>query len=135
MYEGSIELEAGKQVELPGVRPGGSRSSSDEQVKLSTLIEVLNERFGTNFTEADQLFFDLVKEDALQDEELEEAAKVNTRENFRYVADRKALDVVLARREKNDSMFELLMNDKRVWEAFAAWFANELYDAFNRKAS
>ena len=32
-------------------------------------------------------------------------------------------------------MFELLMNDKRVWEAFAAWFANELYDAFNRKAS
>src|SRR5690606_16473447 len=83
MYEGSIELEAGKQVELPGVRPGGSRSSSDEQVKLSTLIEVLNERFGTNFTEADQLFFDLVNGGCLEEEELDEPAKVNTRANFR----------------------------------------------------
>jgi type I restriction enzyme, R subunit len=30
----------------------------DEKIKLSELINLLNERFGTDFTHADQLFFD-----------------------------------------------------------------------------
>ena len=35
--------------------------SKDEEVALSSLIDRLNEHFGTNFTEADQLFFDQIR--------------------------------------------------------------------------
>ena len=36
-------------------------------MELSELIDVLNERFGTDFKPADQLFLDSVKEEALAD--------------------------------------------------------------------
>jgi type I restriction enzyme, R subunit len=48
-------------------------------VSLSRLIDVVNERFGTDFTAADQLFFDQIIEAALADESLRQAAKVNPR--------------------------------------------------------
>ena len=38
---------------------------ADEDVRLSTLVGKLNERFGTEFTPADQLFFDQVRETAV----------------------------------------------------------------------
>ena len=40
---------------------------AEEEVALSTLIDKLNERFGTDFTEADQLFFDQVRATAEED--------------------------------------------------------------------
>jgi hypothetical protein len=40
-------------------------------VKLSEVIEVLNDRFGTEFTEADQLFFDSVIAEAKADGEVQ----------------------------------------------------------------
>jgi type I restriction enzyme, R subunit len=36
----------------------------------------LNERFGTEFTKADQLFFDQISQQAMQDEHLQQAAAV-----------------------------------------------------------
>ena len=54
----------------------------DIAVALSTLVEKLNERFGTDFTEADQLFFDQVRATAERDEKIVEAAKANNFANF-----------------------------------------------------
>jgi type I restriction enzyme R subunit len=34
----------------------------DQKIKLSEVIDILNERFGTNFIQADQLFFDQIQE-------------------------------------------------------------------------
>ena len=51
-------------------------------MKFSRLIDVINERFGTDFTEADQLFFDQIIEAALTDEALQQAAKVNPVDKF-----------------------------------------------------
>ena len=42
----------------------------------------LNERFGTDFTEADQLFFDQVRATAESSESIAEVARANSLENF-----------------------------------------------------
>ena len=57
--EGSI-LKEGEADYLQGPREVGT-GSADEIVQLSTLVEKLNERFGTDFTLADQLFFDQIE--------------------------------------------------------------------------
>ena len=44
---------------------------------LSQLIDVVNERFGTDFNQADQLFFDQIIETAMADDGLRQAAAVN----------------------------------------------------------
>ena len=41
------------------------------------IIEVINERFGTDFTDADQSFFDQIVEAAVADENLQQAAQTS----------------------------------------------------------
>ena len=67
-------------------RRGGARLRPDrgrdeavgsEEVKLSEIIEILNERFGTDFKKADQLVFDSVAEELKADEAVQQHASVN----------------------------------------------------------
>src|SRR5215472_5951583 len=54
--EGSISLEGGEAPPLDGPKEVGSGLARDDAVPLSRLIELVNERFGTDFNQADQLF-------------------------------------------------------------------------------
>lgn len=56
----------------------GTAEGEGPWVPLSQLVGVLNERFGTDFKPADQLFFDSIKEDAVSDSGLRQAAMANT---------------------------------------------------------
>ena len=60
--EGSISLKEGQAKPLDGPQEVGSGLLHEEAVALSRLIDLVNERFGTEFTEADQLFFDQIVE-------------------------------------------------------------------------
>jgi type I restriction enzyme R subunit len=60
----------------------GTGRIEDEQVLLSRIVDVLNERFGTEFTNADELFWDQVGADATADEALRDAGEANTIDNF-----------------------------------------------------
>ena len=42
----------------------GTGKAKEEKAPLSEIINVLNERFGTQFTEEDRLFFQQIKEKA-----------------------------------------------------------------------
>ncbi len=80
--EGSIDLKAGELEPLYGPDDVGT-GKPDEVVKLSSLVSKLNERFGTEFTPADQLFFEQIRETAVANELIRQAAKANTLENFK----------------------------------------------------
>ena len=47
--EGSIILEPGKVMEIPGPTQVGTRKAKPEEIELSQLIDILNDRFGTEF--------------------------------------------------------------------------------------
>ena len=82
MSEGAIDLSQGEADPLKGPTDVGTGRETDTDVALSTLVDKLNERFGTDFTEADQLFFDQVRATAERDEKIVEAAKANSLANF-----------------------------------------------------
>ncbi len=63
---------------------------------LSSLIDRLNERFGTDFIEADQLFFDQIRASAENDENIAEAARVNNFEDFAAYLDRMLNELFIA---------------------------------------
>src|SRR4030067_3683692 len=63
--EGSIDLHAGEPEALYGPGEVGTGQIHDEEIDLSQLIDLLNERFGTDFRPADQLFFDQVRGQAV----------------------------------------------------------------------
>ena len=112
MTEGSIDLSDGEADPLKGPTDVGTARSQDEEVALSSLVEKLNERFGTDFTEADQLFFDQIRVTAEQDEKIVEAAHANNLANFSAYLERMLDELFIDRMEGNEEIFSRVMTDK-----------------------
>ena len=126
--EGSIDLQAGKGGEVSGPTEMGTGVSHGEQIELSLLIDILNERFGTDFKPADQLFFDSVSEDALADSELRQAALVNTKENFGFVFLKALEDLFIDRMEQNEGITAKYLNEKDFQEAVGQKLLEQVYE-------
>ncbi len=95
---------------------------------LSTLVSLLNERFGTEFGLADQLFFDQVRATAVADEHLRQAAAANSLENFAPVF-RKQLELLfVGRMDGNEGIFQRLMNDEGFRELVASYLVQVVYE-------
>lgn len=109
--EGAIGLKAGQPVAPYGPTAVGT-GQPDAVVQLSTLVSKLNERFGTEFTPADQLFFDQVRETAVADEQLRQAVIANNIENFEPVFNKQLENLFIERMEGNEEIFVRLMNDE-----------------------
>ena len=108
--EGSISLKTGEAEALYGPREVGT-GQAEEEVQLSTLVDKLNERFGTEFTLADQLFFDQIRETAIANPQIRQAATVNSAENFKPVFSKLLENLFIERMEGNEEIFTRLMND------------------------
>jgi type I restriction enzyme R subunit len=52
--EGDIQLEKGSEAALAPVSEAGTVKDKKELARLSEIIDILNDRFGTDFTEADK---------------------------------------------------------------------------------
>lgn len=128
LMEGKIDLKGGEPQVIYGPSEVGT-GRADEEVELSTLIELLNERFGTDFTPADQLFFDQVRETAVANEELQEAAKANTLENFAYVFDKMLERLFVERMDGNEEIFTRLMNDDEFRVIASKYLVREVYES------
>lgn len=124
--EGAIDLKVGEPEALYGPTEVGS-GQADEDVPLSTLVEKLNERFGTEFTLADQLFFDQVRETAVANEKLRQAAMANTIENFEPVFNKQLENLFIERMDGNEDIFVRLMNDEAFRNVAASYLMRAVY--------
>ena len=80
-FQGSASLDHG-DGEMTTVFDGDKGGQETEQTPLSTIVETLNEKFGTNFDENDQLFIDQVDNDLQQNDTIRAQAQANSFENF-----------------------------------------------------
>lgn len=125
--EGSVELGSSTgNVDVP--TETGTGSQDDEEVELSTIVEKINEKLGTDFTEADQLFLEQLKEDALEDDHLRQAAEVNNEENFALEFDDALTSMFIDRREKNQELFAEFMDNEDVQEIITEHLRQKVYN-------
>lgn len=127
MTEGSINLQEGQAEHLKGPTDVGTAAAKDDEVALSNLINKLNERFGTDFTEADQLFFDQIRASAEEDEGIIEAAKANNYSNFASYFERMLDELFINRMEGNEEIFARVMTDKDFRSAAHEHLADEIF--------
>ena len=101
-------------------------SSPEEQEKaaLSQIIAEINERFGTEFTEADRVFFAELKTRLASNESLQESAKANPRESVRLLHDTLFDAVLQTMIETNFDMFKKI-NDN---ESFGKYVKERLFE-------
>ncbi len=129
--EGAIDLGIGEPEPLYGPTEVGTGRAKEDKVELSTLISKLNERFGTEFTPADQLFFDQITESALENDTLREAAQANTLENFSYVFNKMLEGLFIERMEGNEEIFSRLMNDDNFRNLAGDHLLQDVYTRLN----
>lgn len=123
-----IDLSEGEVQPLKGPTDVGTAAEKDAHVALSTLVAKLNEHFGTDFTDADQLFFDQVRATAEQDTKIVEAAQANNFANFSAYFDRVLEDLFIDRMDGNEAIFSRVMGDKAFRDAAQELIAREVYD-------
>lgn len=110
--EGSIDLLTGETGELSGTTEAGLKRAKDEEALLSEIINVLNDRFGTEFEEADKLFFDQIEAELMEDETLQTQAKVNKIDTFKYAFEDLFITKLIDRMDQNQEIFEKILEDK-----------------------
>ncbi len=126
--EGTLTLDKRGGAEVTGPVSVGTGILRDGKIKLSHLIDILNDRFGTNFRPGDQLFFDSIREDAAADPALRQAAMANTMENFGYVFFKALEGLFIDRMDQNEEIAAKFMNEKDFREAVARHLLKQVYD-------
>jgi len=131
--EGQINLATGESRPLKGPSDVGT-GQEDQDIRLSELIDILNERFGTDFTQADQLFFDQIQEEAIENEILQKAAVANSKDDFRYVFDKAFDGLVIDRMDGNEEIFAKLMSDSEFRKLASEYMLHKVYQALRRES-
>jgi type I restriction enzyme, R subunit len=126
--ETHIQLEAGGAGEVRGPTDVGTRKAEDEEVPLHEIIHILNERFATDFTEADQLFFDAVTKDGQADPDVQARAQANTYENFHLSIKEKLEHLIIDRMDRNQSIVAKLLNEGDLRDVAIELMAKRIYD-------
>ena len=127
---GKIDLNDGEAEPLPGATAVGTRQP-DKEIPLSQLINSLNDKFGTDFTLADQLFFEQIAETAMSNNSIKQAAQVNTKENFAPVLDKHLENLIIERMEGNEKIFMEVMNNEEVRAVVFEKLLASIYESIN----
>ena len=130
--EGSIDLSKGYGRPLDGPKEVGTAVLRESPVALSQVIDLLNNRFGTDFNQADQLFFDQIVEAATDSQELQQAAQVNSAEKFGLLFARLLETFFIERMDQNEEIFARYMNDKAFQDFIARLLGAEVFQKLNQ---
>lgn len=130
--EQNIAMESQGIYELDGGGEAGLRMTKEDQAALSEIIEVLNKRFATEFNTADKLLLVQIEEDMIADSGLQEQAKNNPIENFKYGFDDMFIDKLIGRMDQNQDIFTKIMNDKEFGGLVRNYMLKKVYDRLSR---
>ena len=111
-----------------GASEVGTKKAKDDQAQLSEIIEVLNERFGTEFNQADQILFDQFVAAAKLDDEVVQRAKANPLDNFALAMKGKVEGLMVDRMDQNQEIVTRYLNDPQFQDLAFRLLVKRIYD-------
>jgi len=100
----------------------------DEKAPLSEIIEILNERFGTQFAEEDRLFFEQIREKATKNEQVIQTALANPLDKFTLGIRKLIEDLMIQRLAENDKIVTKYMDDQDFQNSAFPVLAKAIFD-------
>jgi type I restriction enzyme R subunit len=128
MGEANIELVPDETGEVRGPTAVGTRAVADERVALSTIIDRINELFGTDFSDADRLFIEHVVEAGKADQTVRERAQANTYENFALSIRDLVQNLVIDGLDRHDQLATRYLNEEEFKREIFEHVARRIYD-------
>ena len=129
VFSGAITLKDGDAQPVKSPTEVGTGRAKDERLPLSEIIDVLNERFGTQFTEADRLFFQQIKEKACKNDQVVKTALANPIDKFELGIRKLIEDLMIERMGENDKIVTRYMADRDFQGSAFPILAKEIFEA------
>ena len=111
-FDGSGALVEGDGATLIGFKDGGAGIIHDGTAPLSEIIEVINERFGTDWSPEDRLLFEQISGDMVADQKLATQARANSKEQFKEVFEPRVLKAFVERKGRNEKIIGDFMSNE-----------------------
>ncbi|MHB9117089.1 MAG: type I restriction endonuclease subunit R [Burkholderiales bacterium] len=132
---GAINLKVGEPEGVYSPTDVGTGKSKEEKAPLSEIIQVLNERFGTAFTEEDRLFFEQIKARATANQQVIQTAMANPLDKFQLGVRKLIEDLMIQRMSENDRIVTRYMDDVDFQRTAFPILAREIFEAVRAKQS
>ena len=129
VFSGAIEIKESETQYITSPTAVGTGKAKDEQAPLSEIIKVLNERFGTQFSEVDRLFFQQIKEKACNSDQIVKTALANSLDKFELGTRKLIEDLMIERMTENDQIVTRYMADKEFQSSAFPILAREIFNA------
>jgi type I restriction enzyme R subunit len=129
IYSGEITLQEGEGEGVKSPTDVGTGKAKDEKVPLSEIIKVLNDRFGTEFTEEDRLFFEQIQEKAKNTEMVVKLRQANPFDKFQLGLRQMIEDLMIQRMSDNDKIVTRYMDDKEFGDAAFGALSKSIYES------
>ena len=125
-FEGGIQLEAAED----GFKPVSGESGRLERKtsRLEEIIDTINERFGTDFTEMDKVLLQLVR-DYTSKEQWSGFARNNDYRTFSQLFDKDFNQTAVDRYMQNDRFFKWLFSNEDAMNYVREAVCNEVYNS------
>ena len=130
---GAIHLRDGEGVYVTSPTEVGTGDPEEEKAPLSEIIEHLNDRFGTDFTDEDRLFFEQVTAHAVNREAVRRMALVNPLEKFTLGIRPEIQRLMMERMAGNDALVTRYLDDADFQEIVATGLAEAIYVAVTQE--
>lgn len=135
IFSGAIGVKEGEPTYVKSPTEVGTSKAKDEKAPLSEIIEVLNDRFGTAFTEEDRLFFQQIKEKACNSEQVVRTALANPLDKFQLGVRKLIEELMIERMTENDEIVTRYMADKDFQGSAFPILAREIFDEVRARQS
>jgi len=136
--EHQIDLSDGDNIKVTAPTEVGTKKALDPKVPLSVIIETLNDKFGTDFTDEDRLFFEQIMEKAQKNGEVVRKAKTNPYDKFELGIKEILKKMMMQRMKENDDIVTRYLDDEVFQKATLSILAQEIYanvNSFKQKAA
>ena len=129
--EGDLVLQVQGEYGLDPTTEAGISKPKEEKDKLSNILNVLNDKYGTEFTDADRLYFEQLEQALFENDELKLRAQSNPIENFKYAFDEVFIQTLIDRMKDNEEIFDKIMVDNEFKNDVKDWLTKKIFKRFN----
>ena len=129
-FEGPIELESTEGGYTPISGDSGHREPKKDP--LTVIIDKINEKYGTHFTEMDKVLVQMENDYANQ-EKWQSYAKNNDRATFMLLFEKDFPNMAADRYEQNDQFFRKLFGDPDMMKQVMETVGSVLYERLKKK--
>jgi type I restriction enzyme R subunit len=132
-FEGSVSLDEGGG-EVRTIFDGRGPRHEPEAEHLSKIIEIINERFAMNLTDADQILFEQFEQAWIDDQTLAAQARENDLANFRFAFDKTFMNTIVTRMDANNEIFKRVLDDQDFRAVLADYYVKKVYDGLRKRS-